>query len=142
MPAREFANVEADLRPMSAWLRETCQALGAEPAVVADAELCANELFANLCAYAFPEGGRHRIAMSLAAVPGGVELVVEDDGVPFDPVTAPLQPVVTDLSEVRRGGHGLLLVHRLSHSMRYERLGDRNRLTVVFAPPEVGDRGR
>ena len=135
MLVREFANEETALRPMSAWLREACAALGARGSVVDDAELCANELFANLCAHAFPEGGRHRITLTLAAVPEGVRLTLEDDGVAFDPFAQPLPLVPASLVEARAGGYGLLLVRRLARDMRYERVESGNRLTLMFTVP-------
>jgi anti-sigma regulatory factor (Ser/Thr protein kinase) len=133
---REFANEASELRPMSAWLRASCADLGASPSMVADAEICANEWFANLCAHAFPDGGVHRIAMALSAAPGGVRLVVEDDGMPFDPIAVPLPAPPATLSEARPGGHGLGLIRSLVRTIRHEREGGRNRLTLEFA----GDR--
>src|SRR5436190_23320656 len=35
-------------------------------------------------------------------------------------------------AEARGGGYGLVVIRRLARSMRYERVGDRNRLTLVF----------
>jgi anti-sigma regulatory factor (Ser/Thr protein kinase) len=118
---------------MSLWLREACAALGAGPAVVDDAELCANEAFANLCAHAFPAGGYHAIRLILVAAPGGVQMTIEDDGIEFDPVTAPLPSPPQALANVRSGGYGLVVLRRLARAMRYERVGDRNRLTLVFS---------
>jgi len=132
MNVREFANAETELRPMSLWLREACTSLGTAPALVDDAESCANEVFANLCAHAFPAGGHHRIALKLAAAPGGVQLTIEDDGIAFDPVAAPLPSPPQTLADIRTGGYGLVILRRLARAMRYERIGNCNRLTLVF----------
>jgi len=132
MHVREFASAETELRPMSRWLREVCTSIGAAPAVVDNAELCANEVFANLCAHAFPAGGHHCITVSVAAAPGGVQLTIEDDGIAFDPTTAALPSPPQALDSARSGGYGLILLRSLAQDMRYERSGNRNRLTLVF----------
>lgn len=132
---REFTNEGTELRPMSTWLREACAALGASGAVVDEAELCANEVFANLCAHAFPSGGRHRIRLAVTAAPRGVSLTVEDDGIAFDPVAAPPAALPGVLADARAGGYGLTIIRHLARAMAYERAGERNRLTLTFGPP-------
>lgn len=61
---------------------------------------------------------------------GNRELVISDDGAPFDP-TAQADPDVT-LGPTERpiGGLGLFLVKKLAESVTYVREGDRNILTV------------
>ena len=132
MHVRQFTNEPTELRTMSSWLRSTCLTLCTRPDVIEDAELCANEWFANLVAHAFPDGGRHRVTMTLTAATNGVRLVVEDDGIPFDMTKAPAPGPPRVISEARPGGYGLVLIRGLARELHYERLEDRNRLTLLF----------
>ncbi|PYE49901.1 ATP-binding protein [Deinococcus yavapaiensis] len=55
-------------------------------------------------------------------------LTFEDDGEPFDSVSAEAQPT----GELREGGYGLPLVRRISKAMTYERRDGLNAVRLVF----------
>ena len=60
-----------------------------------------------------------------------VDLILEDDGVPFDPLRQPEPAVPESIDETQVGGLGLVLVRKLSTRMHYERTPQkRNRLTL------------
>jgi anti-sigma regulatory factor (Ser/Thr protein kinase) len=62
-----------------------------------------------------------------------IVLEIEDNGIAFDPTQAPLPPPVTMDSD-RVGGWGMRIVRSLSDEVRYQRIGGRNRLTLIFHP--------
>lgn len=71
-----------------------------------------------------------------------LELTVEDEGPPFDPLTAPPPDLTTTLDRRRPGGLGIHLVRKLMDDVRYERRDDRNRLLLVaHLEPEVPQEG-
>ena len=63
--------------------------------------------------------------------PFGVKLKFIDNGVPYDPLSH--EDPDTSLPADKRpiGGLGIMMVRKMSDSMRYERKRDRNFLTVV-----------
>ena len=94
-------------------------------------EIVLEELVSNLV--------RHGKGVTLITVAAGyrggvVDLVLEDDGVQFDPFGVAEPAPFTTLSEAPLGGLGIPLVRKLTSSARYERLGAgdhaRNRVTV------------
>lgn len=72
----------------------------------------------------------HARTLCVAVDDGGDEyrLTFEDDGDPFDPVSAVPRPT----GELREGGYGIALVRRISKAMSYERRDGRNSVQLVF----------
>ena len=91
-------------------------------------DLCAAEAVANVMMHG--QGGSE-IEVRIGRRDGDVVLEIEDDGVAFDPTTAPPPPPVT-LDADRVGGWGISIVRKLSDEVRYRRVSGRNRLTLVF----------
>lgn len=94
-------------------------------------EVVLEELIGNLVRY-----GNSVNQMTVAAGyrAGVIDLVIEDDGVEFDPLAMPDPPPFTSLAEASPGGLGIPLVKRLTSSARYDRVGSgveaRNRVSV------------
>jgi anti-sigma regulatory factor (Ser/Thr protein kinase) len=55
-----------------------------------------------------------------------------DDGVPFNPLEGPVRP----MGEMREGGYGMAIVHKVVRGMRYRRKGSWNCLTLEFGEVE------
>jgi anti-sigma regulatory factor (Ser/Thr protein kinase) len=55
---------------------------------------------------------------------------VEDRGSPFDPSQAVDAPRATRIEDARIGGLGLRLVRMAARRVHYERVGDKNRVTL------------
>jgi len=64
---------------------------------------------------------------------GGVELVLEDDGMPFDPLRRGEPETGTPLEQREPGGLGIHLVRTLFDRVEYSRRGRRNRIAIVLA---------
>ncbi len=93
--------------------------------------LCAEEALANVVTHAWAEGD-HRIVLGLAVAADQVELTVEDDGRPFDPVAAPAPAQAATLADAAAGGRGLILIRSYADRLAYRREGGRNRLIMGF----------
>jgi serine/threonine-protein kinase RsbW len=74
-----------------------------------------------------------RIDLRLDLEPGRVVLVLEDDGAPFDPRSAPPFDKTRSLEDRGPRGMGIHLVRSMTESIAYERIDSRNRLRVVIA---------
>ncbi len=73
------------------------------------------------------------IDVRLEAEPGRVVVLIEDEGDPFDPRSAPEFDTAQPLEARRPGGMGIQLVRSFVTEMDYERLPGRNRLRLVIA---------
>ena len=58
-------------------------------------------------------------------------VTIEDEGPPFNPLDAPPADTVSPLEQRKAGGMGIQLLRELFESVRYERTGGRNRLTMT-----------
>jgi serine/threonine-protein kinase RsbW len=93
-------------------------------------ELLIEELFMNVCHYAYPDGSPG-IATISYRIPAAGELTVEiaDQGIEFNPLaTAPVDVNVA-LDDRPVGGLGIHLLKTLASSLDYRRENGSNRLT-------------
>lgn len=72
------------------------------------------------------------VARVLPAEPLALELVITDDGAPFDPLQAPLPERPSGLEEATMGGRGLLLVRRMASQLEYHREQARNVVRILI----------
>lgn len=97
-------------------------------------QLALEEILSNVIRHGYEVAGLHEISVCLRAGSGQVELEVEDDGRPFDPLSAPEVDLGVPLEERRVGGLGIHLVRRMAKEIRYRRSGDKNRIQVTLGP--------
>ena len=89
------------------------------------------ETVMNAAIHGFPPGHRGEITILPLLSEAAAELVIEDTGRAFDPTrAAPAQSSPGALS-----GRGLTLLRHFCPDIRYERAGERNRLTLRFPLP-------
>jgi serine/threonine-protein kinase RsbW len=111
-------------------LIEYLEPLALDAKVLNRIEVVLEELVSNVVRHATQAD-----LLSIAAQCRGdaVVLAVEDDGQPFNPLEAAEHAGFTSLDDAPLGGLGIPLIRRLSRSVRYDRIGTMNRLTVEIA---------
>lgn len=95
-------------------------------------ELALDELLTNVVSYAFPkDAGDAEITVGMYIGDSRLRISIEDNGPPFDPLTEAADPDVDLPAEEREiGGLGVHLAKTFVDTLRYERVGGRNRLTL------------
>jgi phosphoserine phosphatase RsbU/P len=92
--------------------------------------LALDEVITNTISYGYDDEGAHEIRVRLTLANGGLSAEVEDDGKPFNPLTAP-QPDLTGPVEARPvGGLGVHLVRSVMNHVDYRRESGKNRLLM------------
>ena len=94
--------------------------------------LIVEELVANLCEHGVCDLD-HQISIDLGRRPGAIDMLIEDNGEPFDPRSASMESGVPE----RGGGAGLRLVTSWAEIVGYDANGGRNRLQLIM--PLAGD---
>lgn len=97
-------------------------------------ELGLEEAFINIVTHGLGEGRPGAVVtVDLRLAGARLEVAVEDPGPAFDPLAAGPSHVDADASLESRlaGGLGVHLVRALLDDVRYERCGERNRLTMA-----------
>ncbi len=119
---------------------EAFVAAGNEESVPAQRiSLAIDELITNIINYGSDDGTPVRVHVEVRRLSDEVRVVIEHRGVAFDPfVEAPTPDITLPLEERPIGGLGVFLVKSLMSSTRYERIGDRNRITLSRTLP-TGD---
>jgi anti-sigma regulatory factor (Ser/Thr protein kinase) len=97
-------------------------------------ELVVEEVFVNVCMYAYEnENGHVEITCKSENTPGRLTLEILDEGKPFNPLSAvPANDQDVDLTQRRVGGLGILMIIQITDEVSYERIGESNRLTLIF----------
>ena len=121
----EPADAATRLREVSDEMDGVLAAHGVSKKARFAARLVAEEIVLN----AFEHGGATAVTMAVDPARDPYRLVLEDDGVSFDPGT-PHAPDVTPSLGTR--GRGLILVRGMTRSVEHLRNGGRNRLSVLL----------
>ncbi len=80
------------------------------------------ELVSNAVRHGFEPGSPQSIRVVVRRSADAVDMVFEDDGVVFDPLTAPRLGTLASLESAPIGGFGIEMVRRLSASLSYKSL--------------------
>jgi serine/threonine-protein kinase RsbW len=101
-------------------------------------EVVLEELIANIVRHGFDAGSDQSILIALSTQTGDIELVIEDDGRPFNMLEAPVRAPYESIDTAEVGGLGIPLVRKMTRSIAYESGGGApdepvNRLIVILA---------
>jgi anti-sigma regulatory factor (Ser/Thr protein kinase) len=88
-----------------------------------------DEIINNIISYGYEDSGHHDIVVRLALQNGTIEVVVEDDGKPFNPLLVP--PPDLNAKPRQIGGVGLHFVRNLMDNLEYARRGGVNQLRLM-----------
>lgn len=123
-----FSNQLKEIRRIGFALSEFLDDEGVTPSTSHRVKLVVEELVVNVIQHAFDDGGAHAIVLDVRTEPGGVAIVVEDDGRPFDPSQVIPPPITALLEAGKSGGLGVAIVQKLARELSYERGEGRNRV--------------
>jgi anti-sigma regulatory factor (Ser/Thr protein kinase) len=122
----------SDYLAVAGEVEQFCAESGLPRAVRFKIRLVLEELVLNLIEHA-TGSAQDRIEVRIELEGGRVVLVLEDDGDPFDPRSAPAFDKAKPLEERGPRGMGIHLVRSMTEGIAYERIDSRNRLRVVIA---------
>ena len=91
--------------------------------------ITADEILSNIIYYGFEDQLEHRISLQLTVTDQTIILEFIDDGKYFNPLEY-IQQNNYILQEDKAGGLGLGLVYKLAKSMYYNRIENKNKLTL------------
>ena len=98
--------------------------------------IAAEELFVNVCHYAYPdatsgEPGEVRISYEYCPSPTSLTVTISDDGIPYDPLAKSDPVTPDDIAEVPIGGLGIFMAKKSVDEISYERMGNSNVVAFV-----------
>ena len=96
-------------------------------------EVALEELFVNICSYAYKgqdEPGSAQVSYAYVADPSSITVELRDQGVPFDPLQRKDPTKPSSIQETKVGGLGIFMVKKTMDDFIYMRDDDTN--VVVF----------
>ena len=93
--------------------------------------LALEEAVTNVILYAYPEGSDGLVDIEAILRDHSLEFIITDSGVPFDPTTAPEADITLSAEERSIGGLGIHLVRQIMDGVRYQRIDNKNVLTLI-----------
>jgi serine/threonine-protein kinase RsbW len=134
MPEKKYIltlkNDLSDLEQLHSFLDEIRKRLSISKKCLFETNLALEEVFSNILSYGFNNHTDHFIKITVTAAQGVLNILVEDDGKPFNPLEAKEPNLQYDLEKCAPGGLGTHLVKHLMDDIRYKRYQNRNVLTI------------
>lgn len=123
-------NRPEDLDTLNRFLEDFSRRHSLNPGIRRSVQLCLEEIFTNILRYAFQDDGRHRIDFRFRLGEETLEISIEDDGIPFNPLDNPRPDIHAALQDRQVGGLGIHLVRSMMDRVTYDRKDDKNILTI------------
>ena len=100
------------------------------PKVLQAVDLALEEHLTNLLSYAYDDTAPHDIVVRLTIEDCWLQIEVEDDGRPFNPLSQPPVDTSVPLAEKPIGGLGIHLIRKLMDETDYRREASKNILRL------------
>jgi serine/threonine-protein kinase RsbW len=126
-----ITSARAEIARLGTWLEQFTAAHGLSEDDGYTLQLILDELVTNIIIHGHGDDPTHTIRIDLSLADALATLRIEDTAPPFDPTTAPPPNFDLPIEERPIGGLGVHIVKSLAESMRYERTGDANVLTIT-----------
>ena len=112
-----------------AFITDFCKSCGIKEPIINDLDLIIEELFVNICKYAYSDNRTHQVFISLSFDGSEITFSLADDGNQFDPLAYNPQPYSRSIDEMHIGGEGVRIVKSLSDSISYQHKDGKNIIT-------------
>lgn len=126
----ELRNHLSELATLCEKMEGVGRALGLSQRCLFEINLALDELFTNIISYGFRDRSEHFIRVRISAERNVLTVVLEDDGIAFNPVERIPPERRCALEECEVGGLGIHLVKNLMDDVVYERRAGTNVLTL------------
>ena len=93
--------------------------------------LALEEAVTNVILYAYPDGADGLVDVEAILKEHSLEFIITDSGKPFDPTAVPQADTSLALDERPIGGLGIYLVRQLMDEVHYQRVNEKNVLSMI-----------
>lgn len=128
--AFELKNDLSELETLCRHLNKFGRDTGLSEACITDINICLDEIFTNIVSYGFQDDQEHLTRFEMNLENNELTLVIEDEGIAFNPLEKEDPQIPDDLIDVSIGGLGIHIVRKLTDDLHYERKNGKNMLTL------------
>ncbi len=133
---KSFPSSLSQLYDMLGFIRAFAERLHFSQDLLLKIELACEEALVNVISYAFSDQKGMIEIRCIELANRGIKIVIQDNGVHFNPLTEvkDVDPM-TPLENRNLGGYGVFLLRHVMDEVDYQRIEDRNVLTLVKFQP-------
>lgn len=119
------------VKELNAFVKSITDKLGIGVSQARNIKLAVEEAVVNVMDYAYPIGTEGDIILQVMYNKEKLKFVIIDSGIAFDPTQASKADTTLSVEDRPVGGLGLLLVREMMETINYERIDNKNRLTLI-----------
>lgn len=127
----ELGNSLGEMAAVTTALEEFSDNENLPMSIAQAAELALDELLNNIISYGYLDSDQHKITVEMSVEGNALRIVVSDDGIPFNPFERKAPDLNLPIEERELGGLGIHLVKKFMDECSYQRLEDRNVVTLL-----------
>lgn len=114
---------------------------GVKPPMLEDVRLVLEELLVNMVQHGYDDHALGQIHLRVTHSAGLVDVHLDDDGTPFDPLQSPAPQLSDDIADRPQiGGLGIHLIRNLASELSYSHDTHGNHMKLRFTPPATRKR--
>ena len=126
----ELKNDQSELERLCHNCEEIGRSIGISDKSMFEMNLALDELFTNIISYGFQDCQEHIIKVSITVEGDQLQMRIEDDGVPFNPLESETPDIQCGIEDCKIGGLGIHLIKKLMDDIQYQRVADKNILVL------------
>ena len=119
-----------EINRLHTFIEEVGEAFELPMKVVLNLNLVLEEAVTNVIMYAYPQEQNEHIYLTAKKQDDRLVFVLTDSGKAFDPTQAPDADISLSADERQIGGLGIFLIRKIMNEVKYERIDDKNVLTL------------
>ena len=123
----------SNLESMMGYLRSEALRYGMEEKAQLKMELACEEALVNIISYAYPKK-KGPLSITCSSKGQRFEIILRDQGLPFNPIDAEINPQLDkSVLDRRIGGLGIFLIRKAIDEAYYQRIENENVLRLTFS---------
>lgn len=119
-----------EINRLHTFIEEVGEAFELPMKVVLNLNLVLEEAVTNVIMYAYPQEQNEHIYLTAKKQDDRLVFVLTDSGIAFDPTQTPDADITLSAEERQIGGLGIFLIRKIMNEVKYERIDDKNVLTL------------
>ncbi len=130
----DVLTVKAELNNLSevqSFIDERLESAGCSMKAQIQIDVAVEEIYVNICHYAYKDKGVNGDAAIRMRIDDGVaEIVFEDSGIPYDPLSNKEPDVTLPADKREIGGLGIFITRKTMDEVKYKYIDGKNQLTL------------
>ncbi len=126
----KLKNQMEDLEKLNRVLEALSTRQGMSKKCTCETNLVLEELFTNIIRHGCCEPDNHHITVAISVKSDMLTVRLEDNGIPFNPITAHAPDIKTAIEKRDIGGLGIFLAKHYTEEIQYKRRGNKNILIL------------